>query len=322
MTRDQSGELDFGDQSSLDSAIVGNCSRAAGVGDSEDHAAGSGNDRARREGRSISPWATSTRVISRFQENSPRRSRRQSAAARRIIRRLKGCCRSGRRFRTTSSALPECDTRRGDRRLQRRPPCVLRRVSRTHQSRRQSSLLRSVVAERRVFVAHRWRVDRDSGDQRERISADARTTRPAPERRRDALPLLAGKSHRHGDDEEQLTAILQAVVAENRKREKAGKRPLFVLHDQMYGALVSHGTDAHLSCGGRPEVGAIRDLRGRRVEGLRGHWSALGWMLAAPAMAARIRDLLSHAGAWAPRAEQLAMAKFLNDPDAIAEFRK
>jgi aspartate aminotransferase len=37
----------------------------------------------------------------------------------------------------------------------------------------------------------------------------------------------------------QLEDILTAVVDENRKRESAGKRPLFILHDQMYGALVS-----------------------------------------------------------------------------------
>jgi aspartate aminotransferase len=44
-------------------------------------------------------------------------------------------------------------------------------------------------------------------------------------------------------------------------------------------------------------------------------------MLVAPAVGARIRDLLSHAGAWAPRAEQAGVAEFLGDADAIAEFR-
>jgi aspartate aminotransferase len=44
-------------------------------------------------------------------------------------------------------------------------------------------------------------------------------------------------------------------------------------------------------------------------------------MLVAPAVGARIRDLLSHAGAWAPRAEQAAVAEFLKDPEAISEFR-
>src|SRR4029079_1409168 len=48
----------------------------------------------------------------------------------------------------------------------------------------------------------------------------------------------------------------------------------------------------------------------------------LGWMLVAPAVGARIRDLLSHAGAGAPRPEQAATAEFLCNAEAIANFRK
>jgi len=121
---------------------------------------------------------------------------------------------------------------------------------------------------------------------------------------------------------EQLTAILQAVVAENRKREKAGKRPLFVLHDQMYGALVTHGQTHTYPAEVVPESARYVISADGVSKAYAGTGLRLGWMLAAPAVAARMRDLLSHAGAWAPRAEQLAVAKFLNDPDAIAEFRK
>jgi aspartate aminotransferase len=45
-------------------------------------------------------------------------------------------------------------------------------------------------------------------------------------------------------------------------------------------------------------------------------------MLVAPAVGARIRDLLSHAGAWAPRPEQAAVAEFLANQAAIDNFRK
>ena len=121
---------------------------------------------------------------------------------------------------------------------------------------------------------------------------------------------------------DQLTAILQAVVAENRKREKAGKRPLFVLHDQMYGALVTQGQTHTYPAAVVPEAARYVISADGVSKAYAGTGLRLGWMLAAPAVAARIRDLLSHAGAWAPRAEQLAVATFLNDPDAIAEFRK
>jgi aspartate aminotransferase len=121
--------------------------------------------------------------------------------------------------------------------------------------------------------------------------------------------------------EEQLTAILKAVVEENRKREAAGRRPLFVLHDQMYGALVTRGQKHTYPTAVVPEsarwvISADGVSKAYAGTGLR-----LGWMLVPPAIGARIRDLLSHAGAWAPRAEQMGTAKFLNDPEAIAEFR-
>ena len=44
--------------------------------------------------------------------------------------------------------------------------------------------------------------------------------------------------------------------------------------------------------------------------------------MAAPAVVARMRDLLGHVGAWAPRAEQVATAKFLEDEAAVGEFRR
>jgi aspartate aminotransferase len=46
----------------------------------------------------------------------------------------------------------------------------------------------------------------------------------------------------------------------------------------------------------------------------------VGWMLAPPPIAARMRDYLGHVGAWAPRAEQVAVAGFLEDDEAVARL--
>ena len=121
---------------------------------------------------------------------------------------------------------------------------------------------------------------------------------------------------------EHLREILDAVVAENREREENRQRPLFILHDQMYGSLVSQGQEHVYPAALVPEcarwlVSADGVSKSYAGTGLR-----LGWMLVPPALGARIRDLLSHAGAWAPRAEQVAVAEFLNDAESIAEFRK
>lgn len=121
--------------------------------------------------------------------------------------------------------------------------------------------------------------------------------------------------------EQQLGDILRAVVDENLKREAAGRRPVFILHDQMYGALVSKGQRHVFPPAIVPECARYLISADGVSKAYAGTGLRVGWMLVAPAVGARIRDLLSHAGAWAPRAEQSAVAEFLRDRDAIAEFR-
>jgi aspartate aminotransferase len=120
---------------------------------------------------------------------------------------------------------------------------------------------------------------------------------------------------------EHLREILEAVVAENKTREASGKRPLFIMHDQMYGTLVSHGQEHVYPAAIVPECARWLISVDGVSKAYAGTGLRLGWMLVAPAVGARIRDLLSHAGAWAPRAEQAAVAEFLKDPEAISEFR-
>ena len=57
--------------------------------------------------------------------------------------------------------------------------------------------------------------------------------------------------------------------------------------------------------------------KGLAATGLR-----VGWLLAAPEVTSRMRDLIGHVGAWAPRPEQVATAKFLRNEAAVAAFRK
>jgi aspartate aminotransferase len=121
--------------------------------------------------------------------------------------------------------------------------------------------------------------------------------------------------------EQQLGDILRAVVAENVERESRGRRPVFILHDQMYGALVSKGQKHVFPAAIVPECARWLISADGVSKAYAGTGLRLGWMLVPPVVGARIRDLLSHAGAWAPRAEQSAVAAFLDDPQAIAEFR-
>jgi aspartate aminotransferase len=119
-----------------------------------------------------------------------------------------------------------------------------------------------------------------------------------------------------------LRSILLAVVEENARRQRSGRRQIFLLHDQVYGSLVFGGSRHVYPVSLAPEAAPwVISLDGVSkafsATGLR-----VGWLLAAPAVTARMRDLLGHVGAWAPRAEQVAVAEFLNDADAVREFRK
>lgn len=122
-------------------------------------------------------------------------------------------------------------------------------------------------------------------------------------------------------DPDVLAPILRAVVAENARRTAEKRRPLFVLYDLMYGALVFGGArHAHplaLVPAAAPWVITLDGVsKAFAATGLR-----VGWAAGAPALIARMRDVLGHVGAWAPRPEQVATAAWLRDAEGIAAFR-
>lgn len=122
--------------------------------------------------------------------------------------------------------------------------------------------------------------------------------------------------------ERQLRDIVAAVVEENRKRTRQGRPHLFLLHDQVYASLIfgsaTHFMPVTLVPEAAPWVISLDGIsKGFAATGLR-----VGWVLAAPEMTARIKDLLGHVGAWAPRAEQVALAEFLNDAPAVDAFQR
>jgi aspartate aminotransferase len=120
---------------------------------------------------------------------------------------------------------------------------------------------------------------------------------------------------------ETLRAILTAVVEENEARRAAGRRALFVFFDQIYSALsyppAKHDHPLSLVPAAAPYLMVLDGIsKAFASTGLR-----LGWVTAAPAVISRIKDFLGHVGAWAPRAEQVATAEFLDDPQAVAAYR-
>lgn len=115
----------------------------------------------------------------------------------------------------------------------------------------------------------------------------------------------------------QLADLARLVVAENRRRP-AGAKPLYLLYDQIYwlvaAASAPHATPVELVPECAPYTVFIDGIsKAFAATGLR-----VGWAVAPPFLAARMRDLLGHVGAWAPRPEQVATAEVLADPARAA----
>ena len=118
-------------------------------------------------------------------------------------------------------------------------------------------------------------------------------------------------------------SILEAVVEENRRREKAGKeRPLFLLFDQIYSAIRVKNNKHRYALALVPESAPYVMTMDGASKAFSATGLRVGWLLAPPAIVTKAGELLSHVGAWAPHPEQIGMVELLNDPAAIAEYRE
>jgi aspartate aminotransferase len=120
-----------------------------------------------------------------------------------------------------------------------------------------------------------------------------------------------------GFSRDELRAIAELVVAENARRDPDAA-PLFLLYDQIYWMLAAESAPHFTPVGLVPEVAPYTVF----VDGISKAFAAtglrVGWAVGPPYIVSRLRDLLGHVGAWAPRPEQVATAEvFLND--GIAE---
>ena len=116
-----------------------------------------------------------------------------------------------------------------------------------------------------------------------------------------------------------LRDICELVVEENARRGP-GERPLFLLYDQVYWTL-TFGTVRHVHpIGVCPTVAPFTIY----IDGISKAFAAtgvrVGWLVAPRDLAHGMSGLLGHVGAWAPRAEQGAVASLLADGEAIASY--
>lgn len=111
---------------------------------------------------------------------------------------------------------------------------------------------------------------------------------------------------------EELEKICDLVIEENKKRT-SGEKPLYILYDQIY-SLLTFNDQQHIDpISLRPE---LKDLV-VYIDGISKCFAAtgvrVGWAFGPENIIAKMRSILGHVGAWSPKAEQIATAKFLRD---------
>ncbi|MBF9239003.1 aminotransferase class I/II-fold pyridoxal phosphate-dependent enzyme [Hymenobacter sp. BT683] len=116
-----------------------------------------------------------------------------------------------------------------------------------------------------------------------------------------------------------LEEICDLVLAEN-KRRGPNEKPLYVLYDQIYWLLTFGNTQHFDPVSLRPE---LRDYV-IYIDGISKCFAAtgvrVGYSFGPPAIIEKMKSILGHVGAWAPKAEQVATAHFLPEATAVDTF--
>jgi len=114
----------------------------------------------------------------------------------------------------------------------------------------------------------------------------------------------------------ELAKICDLILAENAKRD--GRKPLYLLYDQIYSALTLRGSKHVDPVSLRPEMRPYTIY----IDGISKAFAAtgvrVGWAFGPNKVIAKMRALLSHVGAWSPKPEQIATAKFLANKHAVS----
>jgi aspartate aminotransferase len=118
---------------------------------------------------------------------------------------------------------------------------------------------------------------------------------------------------------EELEAICDLIIEENKQR-KPGEKKLYLMYDQIYWTL-TYGDTQHYN-----PVSLRREMKEYTVfiDGISKAFAStgvrVGWALGPSQVIAKMKAINSHVGAWAPMAEQKAVAKFLVQEEEVEKY--
>ena len=109
----------------------------------------------------------------------------------------------------------------------------------------------------------------------------------------------------------ELEAICDLVIEENNRRDE-GEKKLYVMYDQMYWHL-TYGNIRHCNpVSLRPEMRNYTIFIDAISKVFAATGVRVGWSMGPAVVIAKMKSILTHVGAWAPMAEQKAVAYYLN----------
>ncbi|HYK77664.1 MAG TPA: aminotransferase class I/II-fold pyridoxal phosphate-dependent enzyme [Daejeonella sp.] len=118
-----------------------------------------------------------------------------------------------------------------------------------------------------------------------------------------------------------LEDICDLVIAENKSRS-ASEKPLYILYDQIYSLLTFADKKHYDPVTLRPE---LKDYV-IYIDGISKCFAAtgvrVGWAFGPETVIGKMRSILGHVGAWAPKAEQIATARFLTQTADLNTYLK
>lgn len=118
---------------------------------------------------------------------------------------------------------------------------------------------------------------------------------------------------------QRLKEICELVVAEN-KRRRPDQKPLYVMFDQVYWLLTFGDVKFHHPLSVCPQIKDYAVFIDGLSKSLAGTGLRVGWATAPKHVLPKMRALIAHIGAWAPKPEQVAAGNFLHDESAVDNY--
>ena len=116
-----------------------------------------------------------------------------------------------------------------------------------------------------------------------------------------------------------LEEICDLILEENKKRGDR-KKPVYLLFDQIYWTL-THGETRHYD---PVSINSGMKRYTIYIDGMSKAFAAtgvrVGWAFGPQKLMNKMKAILSHVGAWSPKAEQVASANYLNNNDQIEDY--